>query len=80
MAKVIHDKFFGATIIEGRQVIDDTIIDRAMSDEEIEATIHSAAIEDYFEVILNKCVARVMKFVTLKKRSSAKMRKSKTSE
>ncbi len=67
MGKVTHDAFFGATIIDGRQVVDDTIIERAMSDPGIEAIFANSEVGDYIEQLIMLCRSRALEIQDLQK-------------
>lgn len=66
MGKVTHDAFFRATIIEGRQVVDDTVIERAMSDPAIEAIFANSEVGDYIEQLIMLCRSRALEIQDLK--------------
>ena len=67
MGEVRHDAFFGATIIEGKQVVDDTVIERAMRDPAIEAIFSNSEIGDYIEQLIMLCRSRDLEIQDLQK-------------
>lgn len=67
MGKVTHDEFFRATVIEGKQVVDDAVIENAMSDPGIEAIFANAQPGDYIEQLIMLCRSRDLEIQGLQK-------------
>lgn len=65
MGEVRHDDFFGATIVEAKQVIDDEVLKRGMSDPAIEAIFANSEPGDYIEQLIMLCRSRALEIQDL---------------